>query len=154
MERYVGYSGRGRPSPRLGVQRIPKKSLVGLYLSERAPRFGQDLCISYSLNLTLHRIMFAPETHSLRRDRDGRHGHVESKSRTGPDARWPSLRQPSGPGSSYGVAGPGRRLLRKSGRNFFIVNDGVLRTPTGRAILQGVSRLDVLQVAEQSWIPV
>ena len=67
MERYVGYSGRGRPSPRLGVQRIPKKSLVGLYLSERAPRFGQDLCISYSLNLTLHRIMFAPETHSLRR---------------------------------------------------------------------------------------
>lgn len=37
--------------------------------------------------------------------------------------------------------------------NFFIVTDGVLRTPTDRAILQGVARLDVLELAEKLGIP-
>ena len=37
--------------------------------------------------------------------------------------------------------------------NFFIVTDGVLRTPTDRSILQGVSRLDVLELAKNLDIP-
>ena len=37
--------------------------------------------------------------------------------------------------------------------NFFIVSDGVLRTPTDRSILQGVSRLDVLELAKNLGIP-
>ena len=37
--------------------------------------------------------------------------------------------------------------------NFFIVTDGVLRTPTDRAILQGVARLDVLELADRLGIP-
>ena len=37
--------------------------------------------------------------------------------------------------------------------NFFIVTDGVLRTPTDRAILQGVARLDVLELAAKLGIP-
>ena len=37
--------------------------------------------------------------------------------------------------------------------NFFIVTDGVLRTPTDRNILQGVARLDVLDLAKKLGIP-
>jgi branched-chain amino acid aminotransferase len=37
--------------------------------------------------------------------------------------------------------------------NFFIVTDGVLRTPTDRAILQGVARMDVLELAQKLGIP-
>ena len=37
--------------------------------------------------------------------------------------------------------------------NFFIVTDGVLRTPTDRAVLQGVARLDVLELAAKLGIP-
>ena len=38
--------------------------------------------------------------------------------------------------------------------NFFIVTDGVIRTPTDRSILQGVARMDVLDLAKQLGIPV
>ena len=37
--------------------------------------------------------------------------------------------------------------------NFFIVTDGVLRTPTDHNILQGVARLDVLELAKKLGIP-
>ena len=37
--------------------------------------------------------------------------------------------------------------------NFFIVTDGVLRTPTDRSILQGVARLDALELAQKLGIP-
>lgn len=37
--------------------------------------------------------------------------------------------------------------------NFFIVTDGVLRTPTDRSILQGVSRLDIFDLAKNLGIP-
>ncbi len=38
--------------------------------------------------------------------------------------------------------------------NFFIVTDGVIRTPNDRSILQGVSRLDIFDLAERLGIPV
>ena len=38
--------------------------------------------------------------------------------------------------------------------NFFIVTDGVIRTPTDRSILQGVSRLDIFDLAKGLGIPV
>ena len=38
--------------------------------------------------------------------------------------------------------------------NFFIVTDGVIRTPTDRSILQGVSRLDIFDLARNLGIPV
>ena len=38
--------------------------------------------------------------------------------------------------------------------NFFIVTNGVLRTPTDRAILQGVARQDVLELADRLGMPV
>ena len=44
-------------------------------------------------------------------------------------------------------------IAENTGGNFFIVTDGVLRTPTDRVTLQGVSRLDILQLAEQLGIP-
>ena len=44
-------------------------------------------------------------------------------------------------------------LTENTGGNFFIVTDGVLRTPTDRAILQGVARLDVLELADKLGIP-
>jgi len=37
--------------------------------------------------------------------------------------------------------------------NFFIVSDGVIRTPGDRSILQGVSRIDVLELAKNLGIP-
>jgi branched-chain amino acid aminotransferase len=37
--------------------------------------------------------------------------------------------------------------------NFFIVTDGVIRTPTDRAILQGVARLDILELAKKLGMP-
>ena len=37
--------------------------------------------------------------------------------------------------------------------NFFIVSNGVLRTPTDRNVLQGVARLDILELAKQLAIP-
>ena len=44
-------------------------------------------------------------------------------------------------------------LSENTAGNFFIVTDGVLRTPTDRAILQGVARQDVLELAEKLGIP-
>ena len=38
--------------------------------------------------------------------------------------------------------------------NFFIVTDGVIRTPSDRSILQGVSRLDIFDLAKGLGIPV
>ena len=38
--------------------------------------------------------------------------------------------------------------------NFFIVTDGVIRTPTDRSILQGVARMDVFELAKQLDIPI
>ncbi len=38
--------------------------------------------------------------------------------------------------------------------NFFIVTDGVIRTPTDRSILQGVARMDVFELARQLDIPI
>ena len=38
--------------------------------------------------------------------------------------------------------------------NFFVVTNGVIRTPTDRSILQGVARMDVFDLAEQLGIPV
>lgn len=38
--------------------------------------------------------------------------------------------------------------------NFFIVTDGVIRTPNDRSILQGVSRLDIFDLADRLGIPV
>ena len=40
------------------------------------------------------------------------------------------------------------------GNNFFIVTDGVLRTPTDKSCLAGISRMNVLNLAEQLKIPV
>ena len=37
--------------------------------------------------------------------------------------------------------------------NFFIVTDGVLRTPTDRSILQGMARQDALELAQKMGIP-
>lgn len=39
------------------------------------------------------------------------------------------------------------------GGNFFIVSDGVLKTATDKSILQGISRLTLLELAEQLGIP-
>ena len=40
-----------------------------------------------------------------------------------------------------------------SGSNFFLVSDGVLKTPDDRSILKGVSRMTVLELAKQLEIP-
>lgn len=45
-------------------------------------------------------------------------------------------------------------LTESTGANFFVVTDGVLRTPGDRSILQGVSRMTVMDLAEQLAIPV
>jgi branched-chain amino acid aminotransferase len=45
-------------------------------------------------------------------------------------------------------------LTESSGANFFIVTDGVLRTPGESSILQGVSRMTVIDLAKQLNIPV
>ena len=45
-------------------------------------------------------------------------------------------------------------LTESTGANFFIVTDGVLRTPGDSSILQGVSRMTVIDLAEQLNIPV
>jgi len=45
-------------------------------------------------------------------------------------------------------------LSESSGANFFIVTDGVLRTPADRSVLQGVSRMTVMDLAKQLNIPV
>jgi branched-chain amino acid aminotransferase len=45
-------------------------------------------------------------------------------------------------------------LSEGTGFNVFIVTDGVLRTPTERSILQGISRKVTLELAEQLQIPV
>jgi branched-chain amino acid aminotransferase len=45
-------------------------------------------------------------------------------------------------------------LTESIGSNFFIVTDGVIRTPTDRSILQGVSRLDIFDLAKGLGIPV
>ena len=39
------------------------------------------------------------------------------------------------------------------GNNFFLVSDGVLKTPNDGNILQGVSRMTILELAEQLGIP-
>jgi len=39
------------------------------------------------------------------------------------------------------------------GGNFFIVSNGVLKTATDKSILQGISRLTLLELAEQLGIP-
>ncbi|MDA1189618.1 MAG: aminotransferase class IV [Chloroflexi bacterium] len=39
------------------------------------------------------------------------------------------------------------------GANFFVVTDGVVRTPTDEALLQGVSRQTVMELCEQMGIP-
>jgi branched-chain amino acid aminotransferase len=44
-------------------------------------------------------------------------------------------------------------LAENKGANFFIVTDGVLRTPTTRAALAGISRETVLELAAQLGIP-
>ena len=44
-------------------------------------------------------------------------------------------------------------ISENTSENFFIVTDGVLRTPTDRNILQGVSRLDVFELAKKLGIP-
>ena len=48
---------------------------------------------------------------------------------------------------------PDGNISENTAGNFFIVTDGVLRTPTDRSILQGVSRLDVLELAKNLGIP-
>jgi branched-chain amino acid aminotransferase len=45
-------------------------------------------------------------------------------------------------------------LTESSGANFFIVTDGVLRTPGDSSVLQGVSRMTVVDLAKQLNIPV
>ena len=45
-------------------------------------------------------------------------------------------------------------IAENTSANFFIVNDGVIRTPTDKAILQGVARMDVFDLAQQLGIPV
>ena len=40
------------------------------------------------------------------------------------------------------------------GANFFVVNDGVIRTPKDTSILRGVSRMTVFDLAEQLGIPI
>jgi branched-chain amino acid aminotransferase len=55
---------------------------------------------------------------------------------------WPILRDAAGD------------LTEGSGYNVFIVTDGVIRTPTDTAILQGVSRGTVFDLAEQLDLPV
>lgn len=55
---------------------------------------------------------------------------------------WPILRDSDG------------NLTEGSGYNVFLVTDGVIRTPTDTAILQGVSRTTVLDLSEQLGIPV
>ena len=44
-------------------------------------------------------------------------------------------------------------LTEGSGYNVFVVSDGVVRTPDDRAILAGISRQTVLDLAEQNGIP-
>ena len=44
-------------------------------------------------------------------------------------------------------------LTEGTGYNFFLVNDGVIRTPGDRSILQGVSRETVFDLARQLNIP-
>jgi branched-chain amino acid aminotransferase len=44
-------------------------------------------------------------------------------------------------------------LAEGTGANFFIVTNGVLRTPGDRDILQGISRMTVLELADQLGIP-
>ncbi len=58
-----------------------------------------------------------------------------------PDA-WPILTDLDG------------NLTEGTGYNFFMVTDGVLRTPGDRSILQGVSRGMVFDLAKQLEIPV
>ena len=54
---------------------------------------------------------------------------------------WPILRDMEG------------NLTEGTGYNFFMVTDGVIRTPTDSVILQGVSRGTVFDLAEQLDIP-
>ena len=44
-------------------------------------------------------------------------------------------------------------ITEGTGFNIFVVKDGVLRTPTERSILQGISRMVTLELAEQLQIP-
>ena len=44
-------------------------------------------------------------------------------------------------------------LTENTGGNFFIVKDGVVRTPTTRSVLEGVSRATVLELCAQLGIP-
>ena len=44
-------------------------------------------------------------------------------------------------------------IAENIGANFFIVTNGVLRTPGDRGILQGISRMTVLDLASQLGIP-
>ena len=45
-------------------------------------------------------------------------------------------------------------ITENTSGNFFIVTDGVIRTPTDHSILQGVSRLDIFDLARGLGIPV
>mgnify|MGYP002032511943 CR=1 FL=1 len=45
-------------------------------------------------------------------------------------------------------------LTESYGSNFLIVTDGVVRTPTDKSILQGISRSVILELADQLGIPV
>ena len=44
-------------------------------------------------------------------------------------------------------------LTEGTGGNFFLVTNGVLKSPTNKAILEGVSRMTILELAEQLDIP-
>ena len=44
-------------------------------------------------------------------------------------------------------------ITEHTSASFFVVTDGVLRTPTDRAILQSVARMDVLELAQKLGIP-
>ena len=58
------------------------------------------------------------------------------------EGAWPILRNENG------------NLTEGSGHNVFLVTDGVIRTATDRALLQGVSRGMVFDLARQLDIPV